>query len=143
MEDIKPYKCQKIHSGENTNLASYFLFCITLHMVGACFWDTSPQLDYLLTMTFLLECLDKASLKHQIHMLKDMLELAKKEIINLWVSFVFPQTTCPTFRCPTVASLAFYLSWLRPKEILSTALLCIILEYYDGSPIEWKEDIFV
>lgn len=41
------------------------------------------QLDYLLALTFPLEYLDKASLKHQIHMLKDMGKLAKKEIINL------------------------------------------------------------
>lgn len=56
------------------------------------------QLDYLLALTFPLEYLDKASLKHQIHMLKDMGKLAKKEIINLWISFVFLKTTCPTFR---------------------------------------------
>lgn len=46
-------------------------------------------------MTFPLERLDKASLKHPIHMLKDMLKLAKKEIINLWILFVFLKTTCP------------------------------------------------
>lgn len=49
-------------------------------------------------MTFPLECLDKASLKHKIHMLKDMLKLANNEIINLWSSFVFLKTTRPTFR---------------------------------------------
>lgn len=48
-------------------------------------------------MPFPLECLDKASLKQLVHMLKDMLKLAKKEIINLWISFVFVKTPSSIF----------------------------------------------
>lgn len=54
------------------------MYCSTLAMVGSIeSAKRSLQLDYFLTMTFPLECLDKASLKHQIPHVKGHAQISK------------------------------------------------------------------